>query len=94
MKGAVPRWTARPDVVARPLGDVIVLVSLGTNQIYELNRTGARMWELSAAGLSRDEIVGAVAAEFAQELTEVAAGFDALEVELSGAALIDVADDR
>ena len=34
------------DAVARRVGDQVVLVHLRTNRIYELNRTGARLWEL------------------------------------------------
>jgi Coenzyme PQQ synthesis protein D (PqqD) len=41
------------DVVARRLGDETVLVHLGTNQIYRLNRTGSRFWELLMEGNDR-----------------------------------------
>jgi hypothetical protein len=34
------------DAVVKRLGDEVVLVQLQTNQIYTLNRTGARLWEL------------------------------------------------
>jgi hypothetical protein len=56
--------TVRPDpqVVFRRLGDRMVLVHLHTNQIFELNETAARLWEL----LSQDGDV--TAAEF--RLTE------------------------
>ena len=39
--------TLRPadDVVGRRVGDSAVLIRLATNQIYELNATGARVWE-------------------------------------------------
>ena len=43
----------RPDVVARRVGDTAVLVHLGSNRIYELNDTGARIWELTADGGAR-----------------------------------------
>ena len=52
------------DVVARRLGDSAVLVRLTTNRIYELNTTGARVWELVQDGLTRDVLVGQLAAEF------------------------------
>jgi hypothetical protein len=40
------RLRASSEVVAQRLDDSIVLVHLGTNRIHELNRTGARFWEL------------------------------------------------
>ena len=52
-----------PDVIARHLGDGAVLVHIPTNQVYELNHTGARVWELMAGaytpGVSQAQI-GAV----------------------------------
>jgi Coenzyme PQQ synthesis protein D (PqqD) len=37
------------DAVVKRLGDEVVLVQLKTNEIYTLNRTGARLWELLEA---------------------------------------------
>jgi hypothetical protein len=34
--------------VSRRLGDQIVLVHMGTNQMFQLNETSARLWELLA----------------------------------------------
>jgi len=45
-----------PDVVARQVGDDVVLVHLDTSQIFALNATGARFWELLSDGKSRVEI--------------------------------------
>jgi len=87
----VPHWTPHPEVVTRPLGDVLVIVSLRTNQIYELNATGSRIWEMCAAGRSRDEVVATLASEFDKDPAEIAAGFDVLEADLRNAELIDVA---
>jgi hypothetical protein len=41
-----------PDVVARRVQDEILLVQLGRSQVYSLNRTGARLWELIGEGCS------------------------------------------
>ncbi len=43
-------WRCSPDVTARRLGENIVLVHLGTDRIYELNPTAARIWELIQTG--------------------------------------------
>jgi hypothetical protein len=34
------------EVVSRRVADELVLVHLGRNEIYSLNETGARLWEL------------------------------------------------
>jgi Coenzyme PQQ synthesis protein D (PqqD) len=53
-----------PDVAYRELEGEMVLVHLGTNRIYSLNETGARFWELLAAGNERAEIERLLLAEF------------------------------
>jgi hypothetical protein len=45
-----------PDVIAQRMDDVIVLVHMHTNGIYELNTTAARVWELLEAGYHPKEI--------------------------------------
>jgi hypothetical protein len=63
------RTNARPlrpsvHVVAQQLGAGTVLINLQTNQIYELNRTARRIWELIVAGLDRAAISERVTEEF------------------------------
>ena len=41
-----------------------MLVSLATNQVFELNSTGARIWEMLDEGACEDEIVERLSAEF------------------------------
>ena len=52
------------DVVSRQLDEQTVLVKMGTNRIFELNRTGARMWELLQEGATEPELVAQLGAEF------------------------------
>jgi len=52
------------DVIARKLGDSAVLIRLNTNRIYELNATGARIWELLSDGATRQQVVDALRTEF------------------------------
>jgi len=54
----------RPDVLARRLGDAVVLVHLHTNRIYELNTTGARIWELLQEGRTIDQVTNDLREEF------------------------------
>ena len=58
--------TVRPasDVVSRRVGDAVVLISLATNRIYELNVTGARVWELMGSGSTPDTMSAQVVREF------------------------------
>jgi hypothetical protein len=53
------RYEPHPNVVARHLDDVIVLVHLDTSRIFTLNPTGTRIWEL-LTGPARDQDVGAL----------------------------------
>lgn len=60
----IERFTPNPDVVFKRLDDRIVLVHLGTNQIFELNATGARVWELLQEGIAGDALFNRIADEF------------------------------
>lgn len=44
------RYRASPEVIARKMGDGIVIVHIDTNRIFELNSTASRLWELLLAG--------------------------------------------
>ena len=55
---------SHPNVVAKRLGDALVLVHLDTNRIYELNSTAARLWELCAAGCDLTQILVQMGEEF------------------------------
>jgi len=52
------------DVISRPFGDAAVLVDLATNQVFELNHTASRIWELLEHERDRDSIVEALLEEF------------------------------
>ena len=54
----------QPDVVSRRLDEQTVLVNLRTNRIFELNRTGARLWDVLGEGSSESQIVERLLAEF------------------------------
>ena len=53
-----------PDVVYRRLEDEVVLVHLGTNGIFALNSTGARLWQLIEQGHDEAEIRARLLQEF------------------------------
>jgi hypothetical protein len=54
----------KADVISRPFGDAAVLVDLASNQVYELNRTGYRIWELLEQPLDRKTIGDRLQQEF------------------------------
>ena len=72
-----------PDVLMRKVEDEFVLVHMGRNQIFALNSTGARLWELLGEGRTRGEAVAQLADEF-----EVATATVELETEQLLEALI------
>jgi hypothetical protein len=53
-----------PDVIGRRLDDRFVVVNLRTNQIYELNRTAAVLWELLEAETDRSQLAPAMLERF------------------------------
>jgi hypothetical protein len=53
-----------PDVLMRKVEDEFVLVHMGRNQIFALNSTGARLWELLGEGRTRGEAVAQLTREF------------------------------
>jgi len=57
-------YSLNPDVVFKRLEDRMVLVDLKSNQIFELNSTGARVWELLQEGVSVDTLIDRLEAEF------------------------------
>jgi hypothetical protein len=63
-RGRSGRLKADSEVVAQVMGDDCVLVHLRTNDIFSLNATGASIWFLVAAGLSREEVAERLVEEY------------------------------
>ncbi len=59
------------DVVSRRVGDEIVLVNLQSEEMYSLNPTGARAWELLGEGHDQDAIEASLSDEYEIDLEEV-----------------------
>jgi hypothetical protein len=77
------------DVIARQMGDGAVLVHLATNTIFELNRTGARVWELLGQGVTSSGIAAALVEEFQVEIDRASREVDDLIERLIGAGLLE-----
>jgi hypothetical protein len=82
-----PRPSA--DVVSRSLGEFGVLVHLKTQDIFQLNETGTRIWQLLSAGESVDSIVTALVEEFHVEIATARHETLALLAELFDRGLIE-----
>ena len=75
---STPPYAQSPDVVGKDAGGDFVLVHLQTNKVYELNRTGARLWQLIGEGLSPQEAEGELSREFDVDAATVHAEVKAL----------------
>lgn len=77
-----------PDVVSEEIEGEVVLVHLGTNRIYALNETGARLWALLGAGFDPPRIRHELCREFDVDADEVKQQVDALLDELAREGLL------
>ena len=82
------------DVVARRLDDVVILINLKTNRIFELNSTGARLWELMSAGSTQAEIHDTMLREFDVTQADLSSAVDTLAGWLADEGLIANRDPR
>ena len=83
--------TVNADVVHRRVGDELVLVHLKTNQIFALNETGARFWELLAEGRDRPAIEEVLLGEFDVTPQALTAEIDGLLDELAREDIVRIA---
>ena len=86
--GASAPYAIPSDVVARKVGETTVLVRLSTNRIYELNASGARIWELVGRQMTRDQILSMLSEEFDVERDVLEREFDALIASLRTEGLV------
>jgi hypothetical protein len=77
-----------PDVVYRRLEDEVVLVHLGTNGIFALNSTGARLWQLIEQGHDEAEIRARLLQEFDVTPSRLNREVDSVLAELADEGLV------
>jgi hypothetical protein len=85
-----PRPSA--DVVSQEIDGEVVLVHLGTNRIYALNETGARLWALLGAGYDPPRIQHELGREFDVDPVELVPQINALLDELTREGLLTYPD--
>lgn len=66
--------TPSAQVLVKRLPGGAVLVHLGTNKVFELNETGAKVWELLSRGRNRREILQRLVEDFDVEPTRADTG--------------------
>jgi hypothetical protein len=91
-EGGTRQPRVSPDTVYNTLDNQSVLINVSTNEIYELNQTGARFWELLAAGHDRARIRQLMLQEFAVDETVLDREIESLFASLKSAGLIIVDD--
>ena len=69
--------------------DGAVLIHLGTNQIYDLNQTGFRVWQLLQEGLDYSTLLAQIAQEFDVDQPQLAEEVDTLLAHLSAEHLLE-----
>ena len=84
------RYRVHPDALANRIGDQMVVVQLQSDRIFELNRTGARIWELIAQNQTKADIVKTLTQEFDVSDQSATAEFDQLVNKLSVENLITI----
>jgi hypothetical protein len=77
-----------PDVEFRRLGERMVLVHLSSNQVFELNSTGARVWELLEEGVGKEQLLKILTDEFEVGPEQLRQDVDDLIRDLKSAGLI------
>jgi Coenzyme PQQ synthesis protein D (PqqD) len=85
---AAARLKPVPQVLARRMPGGTVLVNLASNRIFELNETGARVWELMSAGLDRDQLIEQLVQEFAVDAARASVELDTLLARLEREGLL------
>jgi hypothetical protein len=82
------RYEPCADVIAHRMGADMIVLHLETNRFFELNRTGARLWELLAGGCDRAQIQERLGREFAVAQDELSREIDELLASLVAEKLV------
>ena len=70
--------TSSPDVLSAELGPEVALLAIDSGLYYSLADVGVRVWQLIQAGISRDNLVSALLAEYDVEAAELERDLDSL----------------
>jgi hypothetical protein len=79
-----------PEVIAKRLDQVTVLVEISTSRMFELNETGTRVWELLSQGFNVEQIVQRLVSEFEVEDSQASEELKILLSQLQDQGLVAV----
>jgi len=86
------RYRLSEQVVVDRLGDSMVAVQLGTDKIFDLNETAARLVELLGEGGTAADAAATIAVEYAATLEEVTQDVESTIAALLEESLLEVAE--
>lgn len=81
-----------PDVIAQRVGDNVIIVNLQTSLMYDLNRTGGRLWDLLSAGRELTDIHATLLREFEVDPGDLRREMEAILASLLDAGLVQTRD--
>ena len=70
------RVEAIDNLLTQTLGDELVILNLNDEKYYTLNDMGSRMWQLLTSGLTVDETIQALLAEYEVEEAVIRSDLD------------------
>ena len=88
------RFELKQEMIFRRVGEEILLINLVTNQIYELNFTAARFWELICEGRNDEEILKKIGEEFRVSKDQLSIESEKLLAKLEQGDFITIYDER
>lgn len=71
-----------PDVVIQEVQDELVLLHLGTEQYFGLEKVGMQIWHLLRQGLNREAILDRLGSEYSVDREQLAHDLDELLLHL------------
>ena len=80
------------NLLTQTLGDELVILNLNDEKYYTLNGTGLRMWQLLTGGMTVDETIQALLAEYEVEEAVIRSDLDNFIQYLQERSLVDVHD--
>jgi Coenzyme PQQ synthesis protein D (PqqD) len=81
------------EVLSQRYDDSVILLNLGTDRFFHLNRTAARFWELLSEGHNAAQILETMSGEFDITEPQLAAEMTTLIAELRAEDLVTVVND-
>ena len=87
---AIPRVQLQAGLVFQQMGESAVVVSLQTDQIYELNWSGVLLWELLTAQTDRAQLQRKILQEFELNEEQLAHQVEAFVTLLSREGLVSI----